>query len=270
MKRLLFLIILLVHAAITLYAQESKSLLEALQAIEQSQSEYTIDILSDGLEELTTTAKTDGLDVVSAVKRLCKGLPVKVKVHGQRIYVQHERKKSVRQLKLKGEVQDIRAHKPLIGAHVELLASDSTILQQTVASHHYIGYGNGTSVEWDASDFSFTVPAMPAKYIFRISYLGHRTAYVDYKLDRIGRREYERALPPFYLTQQSTMLDEVVVIVRVTLQAVSTVAAPMIIRATIAPIIFLINAFMRENKCQLSIINYPLLWSYASPHTFHK
>ena len=42
------------------------------------------------------------------------------------------------------------------------------------------------------------------------------------------------------------MLDEVVVIVRVTLQEVSTVAAPMIIRATIAPIIFLISTFMRH------------------------
>ena len=42
------------------------------------------------------------------------------------------------------------------------------------------------------------------------------------------------------------MLLEVVVIVRVTLQEVSTVAAPMIIRATIAPIIFLISTFMRH------------------------
>jgi len=40
------------------------------------------------------------------------------------------------------------------------------------------------------------------------------------------------------------MLLEVVVIVRVTLQLVSTVAAPMITRATIVPIIFRINDFI--------------------------
>ena len=219
MKRLFFLILLICVLNNTLAAQDSAtssqkrtSLLEALQTIEQSQSEYTIDIVSDGLEGLTTTSKFDGLDAVSAVKRVCKGLPVKVKVHGKRIYVQHEREKKTRKLKLNGEVQDIRAHKPLIGAHVELLDADSTVLQQTVASHHWTGYSeDGKKHEWDASDFSFTVPALPARYIFRISYLGHRTAYVDYKLERIGRREYERALPPFYLTQQSTMLDEVVV-----------------------------------------------------------
>ena len=211
MKRLLFLVVFTCVTISSLSAQDTLPLLEALQAIGQSQPEYSIDILSDGLESLTTAAKVEGLDAVSAVKRVCKGLPVKVKVQGKRIYVQHEREKAVRGLKLNGEVQDIRAHKPLIGAHVELLDADSTVLQQTVASHHYVGYGEGTTVEWDASDFSFTVPARPANYIFRISYLGHRTAYVDYKLERIGRREYERALPPFYLTQQSTLLDEVVV-----------------------------------------------------------
>ena len=62
-------------------------LLSALHTIERSQSEYRIDIVSDGLEGLTTTANVSGLDAVKAVKRVCKGLPVKVKVHGKRIYV---------------------------------------------------------------------------------------------------------------------------------------------------------------------------------------
>ena len=43
------------------------------------------------------------------------------------------------------------------------------------------------------------------------------------------------------------MLDEVVVIVRVTLQLVSTVAAPIIIRAIAAPMIFMIIAFIVVN-----------------------
>ena len=187
-------------------------LLEALQAISRSQSDYTIDILSDGLSDLRTSANVTGLSVPEAVKRLCKGLPVKVKLRGRNISVEYDRKKEVRKLKLNGNVQDIRAHKPLIGATVELLSADSTVLQQVVAKHHYIGYGEGgKTYEWDESDFSFTVPALPAKYIFRVSLLGHRTAYIDYRIDRVGRREHERELPPFYLYEQSTMLQEVVV-----------------------------------------------------------
>ena len=201
------IIILLCWVALTVAAQKDMSLLTALQAIERSQSEYAIDIVCDGLDSLRTSANVKGLDAVKAVKRVCKGLPVKVKVHGKRIYVQHERGKVVRKISLNGEVQDIRAHKPLIGATVELLDADSTVLQQKVAKHHWYAEG----YDWETSEFSFAVPAQPASYIFRISYVGHRTAYVDYKLERIGRREHERALPPFYLSPQSTMLQEVVV-----------------------------------------------------------
>ena len=187
-------------------------LLQALQTIGRSQTDYTIDILSDGLGDLRTSANVTGLAAPEAVKRVCKGLPVKVKVRGPHITVEYDHKKEVRKLKLNGNVQDIRAHKPLIGATVELLDADSAVLQQVVAKHHYTGYGEGGDVhEWDTSDFSFTVPALPAKYIFRVSLLGHRTAYIDYSIDRIGRREHERSLPPFYLYEQSKMLQEVVV-----------------------------------------------------------
>ncbi|MBQ3752434.1 MAG: hypothetical protein II864_02685, partial [Prevotella sp.] len=201
------IIILLCWVAMTAAAQKDIFLLTALQAIERSQSEYTIDIVSDGLDTLRTSANIKGLDAVKAVKRVCRGLPVKVKVHGRRIYVQHEREKAVRKISLNGSVQDIRAHKDLIGATVELLDADSTVLQQKVAKHHYYAEG----FDWETSEFAFEVPAMPAKYIFRISHVGFKTTYVDYKLERIGRREHERGLPPFYLAPQSTMLQEVVV-----------------------------------------------------------
>ena len=188
----------------------STSLLPALQSISRSQKEYTIDILSDGLDNLRTKANVTGLPAPDAVKRLCQGLPVKVKVNGRKITVQYDKRREVRKLKLNGDVQDIRAHKPLMGATVELLDADSTVLQQTVAKRHYSGSsGDGKIFEWDTSDFSFTVPAVPAKYIFRISYVGYRTTYVDYKLERIGRREHERALPPLYLAPVSTTLPEV-------------------------------------------------------------
>lgn len=190
--------------------KQKVSLLDAIQDISHGQKTYTIDILSDGLQDLTTSASVTGLTAPEAVKRLCKGLPVKVKVNGRRITVQYDKRREVRKLKLNGEVRDIRAHKPLIGATVELLDADSTVLQQVVAKHHWWGSGeDGKVYEWDTSEFSFTVPALPAKYIFRISFVGHRTAYVDYKLERVGRREHERSLPPLYLAPVSTMLPEV-------------------------------------------------------------
>lgn len=152
------IIILLCWVALTVAAQKDMSLLTALQAIERSQSEYAIDIVCDGLDSLRTTANVKGLDAVKAVKRVCKGLPVKVKVHGKRIYVQHERGKVVRKISLNGEVQDIRAHKPLIGATVELLDADSTVLQQKVPS--IIGMRKATTGRL-ASSRSPCPPSLP-------------------------------------------------------------------------------------------------------------
>ena len=192
----------------SLSAQESDSLLTVLRNIERSQTEYTIDIISDGLEELKAPAtKADGLDAVKAVMRACKRLPVKVKVHGKHIYVQHEGVKVERQLKLQGVVQDIRAHKDLIGATVVLMRPDSTVIEQKEAYQKW--YAEGYSGE--TSEFSFTVPAKPAKYLFRISLMGYQTTYVEYAINKVGRREYERGLPPFYLAPQASTMKEVTI-----------------------------------------------------------
>ncbi len=207
MKRL-YLIIYMCFLTCSLSAQESDSLLTVLRNIERSQSEYTIDIFSDGLEELKApTTKADGLDAVKAVMRACKRLPVKVKVHGKHIYVQHEGVKVERQLKLQGVVQDIRAHKDLIGATVVLMRSDSTVIEQKEAYQKW--YAEGYSGE--TSEFSFTVPAKPAKYLFRISLMGYQTTYVEYAINKVGRREYERGLPPFYLAPQASTMKEVTI-----------------------------------------------------------
>ena len=172
MKRLLYLIIYMCSLTSSLSAQETDSLLTVLRNIEQSQSEYTIDIISDGLEELKApTTKADGLDAVKAVMRACKRLPVKVKVHGKHIYVQHEGMKVERKLWLKGMVQDIRAHKDLLGATVVLMHPDSTVIEQKEAYQKW--YAEGFS--WETSEFGFSVPAKPAKDLFRISHMGFQT-----------------------------------------------------------------------------------------------
>ncbi|MBQ6433362.1 MAG: outer membrane beta-barrel protein [Bacteroidaceae bacterium] len=208
MKRIIYLIIYMCSLTCSLTAQESDSLLTVLRNIERSQTEYTIDIISDGLEELKApTTKADGLDAVKAVMRACKRLPVKVKVHGKHIYVQHEGVKVERQLKLQGVVQDIRAHKDLIGATVVLMRPDSTVIEQKEAYQKWHAEG----FSWETSEFSFTVPARPAKYLFRISLMGYQTTYVEYTIDKVGRREYERGLPPFYLAPQASTMKEVTV-----------------------------------------------------------
>ena len=122
MKRnaiLLLIISLLSFSSATAQSFHNTPLLEALQTIGRSQSNYTIDILSDGLGNLRTSANVMGLATPDAVKRLCKGLPVKVKTKGRVISVQP--KKGVPQrheVEIRGKVEDGFLKIPL--AHVKV------------------------------------------------------------------------------------------------------------------------------------------------------
>ena len=94
MKRFFALLSLLVCLSFIAVAQSARSfrntpLLEALQTIGGEQTEYSIDILSEGLADLRVTAEVDSLSVPDAVELICRNLPVKVKVRGRDISVQY-------------------------------------------------------------------------------------------------------------------------------------------------------------------------------------
>ena len=95
------------HAQIT-HDFRNTPLLEALQTIGREQTDYTIDILSDSLGNLHTSAKVRDLSVPDAVKRICKGQPVKVKRSGKHIFIQYRPEKDFtnRTIHLSGEVLD--------------------------------------------------------------------------------------------------------------------------------------------------------------------
>ena len=190
MKRLfLFLLALtatFLHAQIV-HEFSNTPLTEALRTIEQSQTEYTISILSDGLENIAVTANVDEQDALAAVRKICKNLGAKVKVQDKDIYVQ-AKNASQRMLVLEGLVQDIRGHHDIIGATVQLLATDSSVIEQTEAHRKFYGAADNKFM-WETSEFSFSVPSEPAKYIFRITHEGFKTAYVDYTIEHVGKRE---------------------------------------------------------------------------------
>lgn len=218
MKKL-FLIISLISATLSL-AQvttplplreglgEGLPLTTALRLIEQSQSDYTISILSDGLSDLRTSAKVEGLSAPDAVKRVCKGLPVKVKTRGKEITVQYKQKAETRELMaIHGYVYDSRTHNELPGATVQLLGKDSTLIDQREARSYW---RNGDRDGYSAY-FAFTVPKEPRSYLLRISYVGYETTYFPLSLANLRKREYRRQLPPLYLKQQRNVLQEVTV-----------------------------------------------------------
>ena len=102
------------------------SLTEALRTIEQGQSEYAIAVLADGLADLRTYANVKNLSVPDAVKLVCKGLPVKVKVKGQKIYVQRKDVKAQKEdvkktAEIRGFVHNRLTHEYLYDVKVSLM-----------------------------------------------------------------------------------------------------------------------------------------------------
>ena len=216
MKRTLLYIIIYIGVQLGLSARDlhfrGESLATALAALREVKSDYTINFIANDLEELPVHADLTGLSMTEAVKRLCQGQPVKMKIKGKDIFIQYDRSYKPRTIKLSGVVCDARTRQYLMDAKVELLSEDSTLIDSVRARQRAFYYdGSGRQVDYDMPRYSIEVPALPRHYIFRISMDDYRTVCFDYIVDKVGRRETSRNLSPFYLHKLSKTLQEVTV-----------------------------------------------------------
>ena len=216
MKRILLYIILYIGFGLNLSARDltfrGESLATALATLRDMHTEYTINFIANDLEDLPVHASLNGLSMIDAIKRLCQGLPVKVKIKEKQVFVQYDTRYKPRTIKLSGMVCDARTREYLMDAKVELLAEDSTLIDSVRAREHRFYYdGSGKQVDYDAPRYNIEVPALPRHYIFRISMDDYRTVCFSYELDRVGRRETSRYVAPFYLHKVSKTLQEVTV-----------------------------------------------------------
>ncbi len=216
MKRTVLYIIIYIGVQLGLSARDlhfrGESLATALAALREVKSDYTINFIANDLEELPVHADLTGLSMTEAVKRLCQGQPVKMKIKGKDIFIQYDRSYKPRTIKLSGVVCDARTRQYLMDAKVELLSEDSTLIDSVRARQRAFYYdGSGRQVDYDMPRYSIEVPALPRHYIFRISMDDYRTTCFSYEVDRVGRRETSRNVAPFYLHKLSKTLQEVTV-----------------------------------------------------------
>ena len=215
MKKIALLLLMCISASLNLSARDltfrGESLATALATLRDMNTGYTVNFIVNDLDHLPVYASLNGLSMTAAVKRLCQGQPVKVKIKGKQIFVQYDRDYKPRTIKLHGSVFDARTREFLVGAKVELLGRDSVLLDSVSARQYRYYYVNGRENGYYAGFFSFEVPALPRDYIFRVSYDGYRTIYLNYTMNSVGRRETSRTVSPFYLHKEKTMLQEVTV-----------------------------------------------------------
>lgn len=109
---------------------------------------------------------------------------------------------------IKSRVVDSKTRNDVPGVTVQLLSSDSTVIETLVANNHW----TRDDQEGYSSIFQFDVPRVKANYIIRASYLGYKTSYVNISIGDLRKREYLRELPPVVLRPDSKMLQEVNVV----------------------------------------------------------
>ena len=216
MKRLVLYIIIYIGFGLIAVARDlhfrGESLATALAALRDVKSDYTINFIANDLDQFPVHADLTGLSMTEAVKRLCKGLPVKAKIRDKQIFIQYDRSYKPRTIRLSGTVCDARTRQYLMDAKVELLAEDSTLIDSVRARQSAFYYDDsGRQVDYDMPRYNIEVPALPRHYIFRISMDDYRTTCFSYEVDRVGRRETWRNVSPFYLHKVSTTLQEVTV-----------------------------------------------------------
>jgi hypothetical protein len=166
-------------------------LTEALRTIEQGQSEYTIAVLADGLADLRTYANVKNLSVPDAVRMVCKGLPVKVKVNGNKISVQSKgdmaQGRDVQNGKMiYGLVKDNITQEILYDVEVSIY-SDTTLIAESKTDRNYRPTGNSEAGYWIA-----TIPAQGGMLHFVFQKDGYEPTVQEYHVKPFKKIEQMR------------------------------------------------------------------------------
>lgn len=106
---------------------------------------------------------------------------------------------------IKSRVVDSKTRNDIPGATVQLLSSDSTVINTVVANNHW----TRDDQEGYSATFEFNLPREKAKYIIRASYLGYKTECIDFSIGDLGKREYVREIPAIALRVEANMLKAV-------------------------------------------------------------
>lgn len=147
MKRAVPFLIICISLGVRVLAQDltfkDESLSVVLNTLNDVQPEYTIHFIANDLEHLRVSAHVKSKDIRKAVKKVCKGQPVKVKTRGKNIFVHYKAEDdfSDKTIQIAGSVRDAFLKIPLKDVKVTVHRMDSTVVVDSIENLDIYGGG---------------------------------------------------------------------------------------------------------------------------------
>ncbi len=119
-----------------------------------------------------------------------------------------DKKTDTSKLTLVGRVRDELGRKDLVKANVYVTDSTGALID-SMQTGGWI-YGDGKNY-FELAKFSFNVPRRPATYHIEVVMPEYQTVYQTVRVDKIGRREFDREIPEIFMKRAPRQLGEVMV-----------------------------------------------------------
>lgn len=112
---------------------------------------------------------------------------------------------------LKGYIYDRLTTKDIVGAKVQVLRPDSSVISTVKGGYTYYDYNNGQFKKDSTSKYETHIPRKSGDYIIKVTMEGYTDTYMPYVAE-IGKRVSDLKAPKIYMSRQTVhQLDEVTV-----------------------------------------------------------
>ncbi len=120
------------------------------------------------------------------------------------------KKEKVDSIPLVGEIFDRLTSRHLLGATVEVLRQDSSVMSSVKGGKTWWNYKDKRGLYKDStSRYEVKVPRMEGRYLLRVTKEGYEPYYLSYHVGEIKKRDVEKEVPKIYMGRQKvTTLED--------------------------------------------------------------
>ncbi len=121
------------------------------------------------------------------------------------------KKEKVDSIQLKGYIYDKLTTKDIVGAKVQILRPDSSLISTVKGGYTYYSFVNNRLKEDSTSQYNIYIPRISGNYIIKVSKDGYQDTYVPYFAE-IGKRVSDLKAPKIYMGREMVhQLEELTV-----------------------------------------------------------